>query len=197
MDPTYQKSLLHSLPIGFKLAVIFLISIVLFFYPRLWLSTVMLFIVYFLYIMAGFSFKKPLTQIRALWWIFIALFIIHYFSTDLENAFLVITRLAALFLLAALVTLTTPFAKLLLFLEKFFSFMRYFGVNPAKLSLALSMTLRFIPLFSELTKEVQEAQKARGLDNKPIALIMPVLIRSFKMQEDVAAAIEARCYDRE
>lgn len=80
-------------------------------------------------------------------------------------------------------------------LERFFSFLRPFGVHPAKISLALSLTLRFIPVLGQITQDVREAQKARSLEGNLIAAAIPVIVRTLKMSEDVAAAIEARCYD--
>lgn len=195
MDPSYGCSFIHRLPTGFKLFVIFAVSIVLFVWPLLSASVATLIITVSLYVIAGFTIRKPFQLLRGIWWLLLALFIIQYFNSNWENGALVCLRLSALFLLAGLVTLTTPFIKMMDCLERIFSFTRLFGVNPAKISLALSLTLRFIPLFRQLTQEVREAQKARGLENNLLALILPVIIRSMKMQDDVAAAIEARCYD--
>jgi len=144
-----------------------------------------------------FPFFKPVLELKKISWLLAALFIVQYFSVNFESAALIVIRLSSLLLLATLVTLTTPFSKMMACFEKLFSFMRVFGVNPAKISLGLSLTLRFIAVFSDISQEVREAQKARGLENSVFAVIMPVLIRSLKVQADVAAAIEARCFDED
>ena len=195
IDSTYGTSLIHRLSAGVKLCAVFFISILLFMVPQLWLSSITLLLVYSGYIIAGFGVLKPLKQLKAIWWLLIALFFIQGLTTGWLNATIICVRLATLVLLAALVTLTTPFTKMMDCFEKLFSFIRFFGGNPAKISLALSLTLRFIPVFSDLIKEVRDAQKVRGLEGNFFALIMPVLIRSLKIQDDVAAAIEARSYD--
>lgn len=194
-DSSYGTSFIHRLPAGFKLFCLFSMSILLFSVQSLWLAVSTLVIVYCLFLSAGFRPTQPLFEMKKIFWVLLALFLIQYFTSDLLTAALICLRLMNLMLLATLVTLTTPFSTMMECIEKLFSFTRLFGVNPAKISLALSLSLRFIGIFTNISDEVREAQKARGLENNFLALIMPVLIRSLKTQADVAAAIEARCYD--
>ena len=196
-DPSYGKTFVHRLPAGLKLFIVFFVSIGLFYFASLPLAIVSLIVVWCLFFLAGFPFFKPVLELKKISWLLAALFIVQYFSVNFESAALIVIRLSSLLLLATLVTLTTPFSRMMACFEKLFSFMRVFGVNPAKISLGLSLTLRFIAVFSDISQEVREAQKARGLENSVFAVIMPVLIRSLKVQADVAAAIEARCFDED
>ncbi|MBI0004413.1 energy-coupling factor transporter transmembrane protein EcfT [Bartonella sp. M0177] len=196
-DPSYGKTFIHRLPAGLKLLIVFFVSIGLFYFASLPLAIVSLIVVWCLFFLAGFPFFKPVLELKKISWLLAALFIVQYFSVNFESAALIVIRLSSLLLLATLVTLTTPFSGMMACFEKLFSFMRVFGVNPAKISLGLSLTLRFIAVFSDISQEVREAQKARGLENSVFAVIMPVLIRSLKVQADVAAAIEARCFDED
>jgi biotin transport system permease protein len=66
------------------------------------------------------------------------------------------------------------------------------GADVEKISLALSLALRFIPLIASVGAEVREAQRARGLDGSLVALAVPLLVRTLKMGEDIADAIDAR-----
>lgn len=195
IDSSYGSTFIHRLPAAIKLSCLFCLSLLLFYFPDVWFATITLCIVYGLFLAAGFRPSRPFVELKKIMWFLIALFIVQYFSSNLVAAILICLRLSTLVLLATLVTLTTPFTKMMAFLEKFFTFTRLFGANPAKISLALSLTLRFIAVFSDICSEVREAQKARGLENNVIALVMPVLVRSLKIQADVAAAIEARSYD--
>ncbi|MBI0000408.1 energy-coupling factor transporter transmembrane protein EcfT [Bartonella sp. W8122] len=196
-DPSYGTTFVHRLPAGLKLFIVFFVSIGLFYFASLPLAIVSLIVVWCLFVLAGFPFFKPVLELKKISWLLVALFIVQYFSVNFESAALIVIRLSSLLLLATLVTLTTPFSKMMACFEKLFSFMRVFGVNPAKISLGLSLTLRFIAVFSDISQEVREAQKARGLEKSVFAVIMPVLIRSLKVQADVAAAIEARCFDED
>jgi|GEM_PF-839179 len=69
------------------------------------------------------------------------------------------------------------------------------GVNPARVSLAVSLTLRFIPVVAQTVQDVREAQRARGIEKNMLALAVPVIVRTLKMADDVADAIDARSWD--
>ena len=69
-----------------------------------------------------------------------------------------------------------------------------FGIQTAKVSLAISMTLRFIPLLTQVAHEVREAQRARGLERNMLALAVPMLVRTLHTAEQVAEAIDARSH---
>jgi biotin transport system permease protein len=59
----------------------------------------------------------------------------------------------------------------------------------------LSLALRFIPLLFDKFEEIREAQRARGLERSVVALLMPLLIKTLRMANDLTEAIEARGYD--
>ncbi|MFF0989891.1 energy-coupling factor transporter transmembrane component T [Kocuria nitroreducens] len=63
------------------------------------------------------------------------------------------------------------------------------------MSLALSMTIRFIPQIRTQYLEVREAQFARGLHHSPLAVLVPLLVRTLESAQEIAAALDARCYD--
>jgi biotin transport system permease protein len=71
------------------------------------------------------------------------------------------------------------------------------GINPSKVGMMLSMVIRFIPLMMREAQEILEAQRARGLDRSAIALLVPLLIKTLKMADNLSDAIEARGYDAE
>ena len=104
-------------------------------------------------------------------------------------------RLLSLSLLAYAVTLTTRFSQMLQFFERLLAPTRRIGLNPARMSLALAMAVRFIPEVRTKYLEVREAQFARGRQNNPVALMIPLLVRTLQAAQDIAAAIDARCYD--
>jgi biotin transport system permease protein len=137
----------------------------------------------------GISQLKPTIVILAV--IFVVQALIDHWTT----AVLVVVRLSALLLLASLVTLTTRTSDMIESLEHGLEWLRFLGVNPAKASLTISLALRFIPVLATIAGDVREAQRARGLDRSIIAVAIPVLVRTLKMADDIANAIEARSYD--
>ena len=64
----------------------------------------------------------------------------------------------------------------------------------AKVSLAIAMAIRFIPLISGLVHEVREAQRVRGLERSILAVAMPVIVRTLKMGNEIAEALDARSF---
>ena len=65
-------------------------------------------------------------------------------------------------------------------------------IDAARVSLAVSLVLRFVPDILTRWRDIREAQAARGLASHPVALLVPLLVRTLKGADDVAAAIEAR-----
>jgi len=184
-----------QLPTGLKLAALFFASIGLFSIQRLDLMFVALIAILLLFKLSGLQFNDFLRQSKTIFWIVAILFCFQIFFTSWHTALVVSLRFCALFLVASLFTLTTATSKMMDSLERFFIFLKPLGINPAKVSLLLSLTLRFIPMFAQILNEVREAQKARGLGNNIVAIINPLIIRALKIQDDVASAIKARGYD--
>ncbi|GAA5098249.1 hypothetical protein GCM10023260_08610 [Bartonella acomydis] len=107
----------------------------------------------------------------------------------------VILRLVILFSLSSLISFTTKVSDMVDTIEAGLQLFRCFGINPSKVSMVISMAIRFIPLLSEKFNEVREAQQARGLNTNIVALAIPLIIRTIRMASEVAEALEARSYD--
>ncbi|OSQ49105.1 energy-coupling factor transporter transmembrane component T family protein [Thalassospira alkalitolerans] len=150
-----------------------------------------------LYPVSGFGPKILWAQIKPMIWLLILFFVVQLWLNDWQAGLVVILRLAGIVLFAGLVTLTTKTSDMLAALERALMPLARFGVNPEKVSLAFSMVLRFIPVIAHVGHEIRDAQRARGLDKSIIALIVPLIIRTLKMADDVADAIEARSFDPE
>lgn len=191
----HRDTAIHRLPPGFKLAVLFAGGTALFFVSNLLLMIFALAVVLLLYGVARIPPSILLAQIRPALWIFVLIFLFQLFTRDVVFASLVVSRFIALLLLASLVTLTTPSSEMIEAIERRIGWLRIFGVNPAKVSLGFSLALRFIPVVAQITSEVREAQRARGLEWSVIAVALPVIIRTLRMADDVANAIDARGYD--
>ncbi|GLU87555.1 MULTISPECIES: energy-coupling factor transporter transmembrane component T family protein [Kocuria] len=116
-------------------------------------------------------------------------------SAGWEAASVSALRLLSLCLLAYSVSLSTSFGEMLSLFERLLAPARRLGLNPAQMSLALSMTIRFIPQIRSQYLEVREAQHARGLHNSPVAVLVPLLVRTLESAQQIAAALDARCYD--
>lgn len=188
-------SLLHRLPAGVKILTLAILGTLLFVFPRLDVTLSALLAVVLLYPLARISPRIMLLQLKPLLWVLLLLFAVQWWMASWQSGVLVTARLAVLMLMAALVTLTTRTSAMLDALEKGLFWLRFLRINPAKVSLALSLALRFIPVLAGITAEVREAQRARGLDHSVLAVAIPVIVRTLKMADDIAAALEARAWD--
>jgi biotin transport system permease protein len=191
------SSALHRLTPATKLVVLAVAGTGLFFIDSSALMLVLAGLALALFPLARLPLRSALAQLRpvavmggliiaAQWWV-----------NDLGSAVLVGARLVALLLLAGLVTLTTRTSAMIETLERGLRPLAALGVNPRTTALALSLSLRFIPLMAQIVSEVREAQRVRGLEHNLLALALPTLIRAVKLTDDLADALEARGFDSE
>lgn len=119
-------------------------------------------------------------------------------------AFFMGLRLIYLVVGASLMTLTTTPNDLTDGLESVLSPLNKIKVPVHEISMMMSIALRFIPILMEETDRIMKAQKARGADfdsgniiNKAkamVPLLVPLFISAFRRANDLAMAMEARCY---
>ncbi len=185
---------IHKLSPGVKILAMMVGGTGLFLVESLGIVAVALAAVIALYKIAGLSATQVWNQIRPVLWILIFFLGLQWWLAGASVAVFVVLRLATLLLLAGLVTLTTRASDMIESLTSGLRFLRRLGVNPAKVGLAISLALRFIPVLAQITTEVREAQKARGMEHSIVAVAMPVAIRMLKMADDISDAIDARGY---
>lgn len=122
----------------------------------------------------------------------------------LYRAFFVAIRLILLIIGTSMLTLCTKPIELTDGLEKLLSPLSHIGVPSSEIALMMSIALRFIPTLMEETDKIIKAQQARGADFESgniiqraknlIPILIPLFISSFRIAQDLALAMEARCY---
>ena len=113
-------------------------------------------------------------------------------------------RLIYLILGASIMTLTTTPNKLTDGMERLMRPLKRLHVPVHEISMMMSIALRFIPLLLEETDKIMKAQMARGADFESgglikkvkamVPLLVPLFISAFRRANDLALAMEARCY---
>ncbi len=113
-------------------------------------------------------------------------------------------RLVYLVIGSSILTLTTTPSKLTDGLEKGLSFLKVFKVPVAEIALMMSISLRFIPILIEEVDKIMKAQMSRGADfdkgnliekaKALVPLLVPLFISAFRRANDLAYAMESRCY---
>lgn len=114
------------------------------------------------------------------------------------------TRLVLLVSVTSILTLTTTPISLTDGIENLLNPFRRFGMPAHELAMMMTVALRFIPTLIEETDKIMKAQAARGADFESgnllerakamIPLLVPLFLSAFKRAEELAMAMEARCY---
>ena len=190
-------SFVHRAPAAAKLAILLICGAALFVVSSIPVHAAELALVAGLFHAARLPWRDTFRQLRTALIFLVPIFLFHVFVTDWTLGLETVLRILVLLLLAVLVTLTTRTTDMIDVLEAAVRPLRHVGVNPSKVGMMLSMVIRFIPMMMHEAQEVLEAQRARGLDRSAIALLMPLLIKTLKMADDLSEAIEARGYDPE
>ena len=190
-------SLVHRLPAGTKLLALLVTSVALFWVAGVPFHVAGLLVVCALCRIAGLPWRDFLHQFRPVLIFLVPIFLFHVFLTDVVLGIETVLRIVVLVSLAVLITLTTKLSDMIDVIERAARPLRHVGVNPSKVGMMLSMVIRFIPLMTKEAREILEAQRARGLDRSVIALLVPLLIKTLKMADNLSDAIEARGYDAE
>ena len=141
-------------------------------------------------------FYKGETEIK--WWIF---------KTTKEgliySAFLAV-RLFLLVLVSAVLTLTTTPVSLTDGIESLLSPLKLIRFPVHELALIMSIALRFIPILTDETSRIMNAQKARGADFETggllkrvkaiLPVLIPLIISAVRRADELGDAMDARCY---
>jgi len=113
-------------------------------------------------------------------------------------------RLVALVLVTSLLTFTTSPVELTDGIERILRPFRRVGVPAHELAMMMTIALRFIPTLMEETEKIMKAQMARGAEfdqgnllrraRALVPVLVPLFVSAFRRADDLALAMEARCY---
>lgn len=113
-------------------------------------------------------------------------------------------RFMLIILASSILTLTTTPNNLTDGLEKSLGFLGIFRIPVHDIAMMMSIALRFIPILMEETDKIIKAQTVRGADFESgnilarakamIPILIPLFISAFKRANDLATAMDARCY---
>ncbi|WP_018249327.1 energy-coupling factor transporter transmembrane component T family protein [Orenia marismortui] len=216
-----KDSLVHNLDPRVKILIIlffiFAIFLINSFYGYLVLAAFILMTVF----LSKINLKYILKSIRPLLFIILFTLVIHIFMTKggrilwqwkflsieeegLRLGLFMSLRLIFLITFTSLLTLTTSPLELTDGLERMLNPFKKIGLPAHELAMMMTIALRFIPTLLEEAKKIMKAQKARGADfeggnlvqkaKSLIPLLVPLFVNAFRRADDLALAMEARCY---
>lgn len=214
------NSIIHKLDARVKLIATFIFMVSLFIINKFWpylivvgslLATIRLSKIPSKYIIKGL---KPLK------WIIIFTFIINIFflpgdaiwsfgflkitKQGISQAIFMALRLIFLVVGTSLLTLTTSPIELTDGIERLLNPLRKIGFPVHELAMMMTIALRFIPTLLDETDKIMKAQMSRGADFESkniinraknlVPLLIPLFISAFRRADELAMAMEARCY---
>lgn len=122
----------------------------------------------------------------------------------LKQASFMAVRLTLLIMGTSLLTLTTSPIILTDGIEALLKPFKRIGLPAHELAMMMTIALRFIPTLMEETEKIMKAQKSRGADFESgnimsraknlVPLLVPLFISAFRRADELAMAMEARCY---
>ncbi len=214
------NSIIHSLDPRVKILLTFLIIVTLFLiksvYAYVFAALFILVIIIMARVPFGFVFKgvKPLVFIlifTAALNIFMTegrvLFHIGFFKATYEGLYLALTmmtRLVMLVLVTSILTLSTSPIVLTSGIEQLLNPLKKIHLPVHEIAMMMTIALRFIPTLLEETDKIIKAQSSRGADftsgniikraKAMIPILIPLFISAFRRADELASAMECRCY---
>ena len=171
-------------------------------------------------LVSGIPAKIVLRSIKPLWIILLLTAAIHLFMTPgttlvalgplsitgegVKQAVQMSARLIYLILISSLLTFTTSPIALTDAIERLLSPLKRFKLPVHELAMMMTIALRFVPTLLEETDRIMKAQMARGADfssgniikraQNLVPILVPLFISAFRRADELATAMEARCY---
>ena len=169
---------------------------------------------------SGIPAKIMLRSIKPLWIILLLTAGIHVLMTPgtpwltvgplsitqegVRQAVQMSARLVFLILMSSLLTFTTSPIALTDAVERLLAPLKYVKAPVHELAMMMTIALRFVPTLLEEADRIMKAQMARGADfssgnllkrgQNMVPLLAPLFISAFRRADDLATAMEARCY---
>lgn len=113
-------------------------------------------------------------------------------------------RLSLMVVITSLLTLTTTPILLTDALESLMKPLKYVGIPVHEIAMMMTISLRFIPTLLDETEKIMKAQASRGADfdsgnilekaKSFIPILVPLFVSAFRRADEMAVAMEARCY---
>ena len=177
--------------------------------------------VLFIILISGLPFMLVLKSVKPLLFIIVLTLVLHVVMGQGEHVlyqwkFIRVTeeglrlgvqmamRLILLLMISSILTFTTSPIVLTDGIEALLRPFRVIGVPAHELAMMMTIALRFIPTLMEETDRIIKAQTARGADfsggnllvraKNMLPILVPLFISAFRRADDLAVAMEARCY---
>lgn len=214
-------SLLHRLDPRSKILASILVMVMIFISQSIWSILTLFTATFALIIVSRVPFRTVISGLKPMLFILIFAFVLNMFTVQgdpwlrigpltvsdqgVYTALRMASRLALLILNTTLfLTLTTTPIHVADAIENLLGPLRRFGFPAHEMAMMMSIALRFVPTLLEETDKIMKAQSSRGADYDTggliakarglVSVLIPLFVSAFRRAEDLAVAMEARCY---
>ena len=215
------SSLMHRMDPRVKLLLTIAIIVLIFFVHTYWGYLAVLAMLMLAVACSRISFKFVLKGIKPMWFVILLTFVMNIFfltgekvlwqwgavkiyQEGIEKAIELAIRLSLLVMCSTILTLTTSPKEITDALESLLRPLKAVHFPVHEMALMMSIALRFIPTLMEETDRIMKAQTARGASfdsgglmekaKGMIPILVPLFVSAFKRADELALAMEARCY---
>lgn len=172
-------------------------------------------------VLSGISLRYILNSLKPIRFLLIFMFLLNLFFTKgehvwldlgfwqltgeavLQSCFLAV-RIILLVAGASMLTLTTSPIALTDGIERLFAPLKIFHFPAHELAMMMTIALRFVPTLMNESEKIRNAQMSRGADfesgnifkrvKSMIPILIPLFVSSFRKADELAIAMESRCY---
>ena len=172
-------------------------------------------------VLSGISLRYILNSLKPIRFLLIFMFLLNLFFTKgeyvwldlgfwqltgeavLQSCFLAV-RIILLVAGASMLTLTTSPIALTDGIERLFAPLKIFHFPAHELAMMMTIALRFVPTLMDESEKIRNAQMSRGADfesgnifkrvKSMIPILIPLFVSSFRKADELAIAMESRCY---
>jgi len=213
-------SAIHRADPRTKIIMTISFMVVLFIVNSIWALIAALVFVAAVFLISGISFKYAIRGMKPVLYIIIFTTVLNMFFTDgnvllrlgpariteegLILAAVVSLRVFLLIASASIMTYTTTPITLTDGIEKLMGPLKVIKFPVHEMAMMMTIALRFIPTLIDETDKIMKAQAARGADigtgnllqraRSFIPVLIPLFVSSFRRADDLAVAMESRCY---
>ncbi|MBQ9942251.1 MAG: energy-coupling factor transporter transmembrane protein EcfT [Christensenellaceae bacterium] len=216
------NSIIHRMDPRMKLILTILLIVVVFFCQSVWSYCAVVALLLFAILLSRVGIKYVLKGIKPLWFILVFTFVLNvFFSTGgnvvfewefikitdkgLMNAINIALRLILLITTTTVMTLTTSPMEITDAIERLLKPLKWVRFPVHEMALMMSIALRFIPTLMDETDRIMKAQTARGASfdeggligkaKSMVPILVPLFVSAFKRADELALAMESRCYN--
>lgn len=215
-----SNSVIHRLDSRIKFIATFVFMVSLFIINKFWPYAIVFISLLAVIKLSNIPTKYILKGLKPLRWIIIFTFVINVFflpgdpiwsfgfikitEQGISQAIFMALRLIFLVLGTSMLTLTTSPMDLTDGIERLLNPFNKIGLPVHELAMMMTIALRFIPTLLDETDKIMKAQMSRGADFESknlvsraknlVPLLVPLFVSAFRRAEELAMAMEARCY---